>query len=451
MRVLHVPFTYFPDPVGGTEVYVRQLARALVRHGIESEVAAPCDGEDAKYEIDGVPVYRYAVGGAGTVEEIYGDGSAEAATAFARVLRQSRPDVVHLHAFTRGVSLGVARVALDAGCRLIYTYHTVTASCLRGDLLLHGVNVCDGEMIVARCVSCVLGDLGLPTPGRQLLARVGPSASRSMGSVLPRGPAATAIRMPELVALRHGSFRRLVEGAERVVAVSAWVRALLLRNGVPEGKLVLSRHGTTAAPLPRRGRTGPALPLRLAMLGRLDPSKGIHILLEALRADPGLPVHIDVYAVQQAGTGAYEARIRAMVAAEPRVRLLPPVPSDDVVPMLAEYDLVAVPSEGMETGPLTVLEAFAAGIPAIGSRLGGIAELVRDGVDGLLVPRRSPAAWLAALRRLVHEPDLLPALCAGISVPRSMDLVGADMAAVYLADGSIDVAAAAPFAEQAPR
>ena len=53
---------------------------------------------------------------------------------------------------------------------------------------------------------------------------------------------------------------------------------------------------------------------------------------------------------------------------------------------LSRIDVLAVPSQWLETGPLVVLEAFAAGTPVIGSDLGGIRELVSDGRDGLLVP-----------------------------------------------------------------
>ena len=438
MKILHVPFTYFPDPIGGTEVYVRQLARALGARGVSSEIAAPTEGENARYEIDGRPVHRYHVGTEGTLEEIYGDGSALAARSFQAVLERSRPDLVHLHAFTRGVSRDVARVARRAGCRVVFTYHTVSASCLRGDLLYEGRTACDGLLMVARCAACVLGQRGLPAPADDLLGRMPVSLSHALGRVLPRASMTTALRMPELVSLRHRSFRELIAEVEYIVAVSGWVRALLVRNGVPASKLVLSRHGTTAEPVRRDGPRPRVLPVRVAMLGRLEPSKGAHVLLEALALDPSLPIALDLFAVEESRGAEYATRIRGMVSRETRARLLPSIPPDDVVSTLAGYDLVAAPSQGMETGPLTVLEAFAAGIPVIGSRLGGIAELVRDGVDGLLVPHAEPRKWLDALRRLAFDAGLLDGLRAGIVAPRTMDAVAAEMIALY---DSGDVAA----------
>ena len=78
--------------------------------------------------------------------------------------------------------------------------------------------------------------------------------------------------------------------------------------------------------------------------------------------------------------------------------------------LLRQYDLLAVPSRTFETGPLVVLEAFAAGVPVIGSNLGGVNELVRHEVNGLLVEPPALSGWVSALRRCVEEPDLLPRL-----------------------------------------
>jgi len=107
------------------------------------------------------------------------------------------------------------------------------------------------------------------------------------------------------------------------------------------------------------------------------------------------------------------------MSGEPRIRMFAPIPSDQVVQRLAEYDFIVVPSQWLETGPLVVLEAFAARTPVIGSKLGGIAELVTQEGDGLLVePANSPAAWAESLLRICSNPWLLPRLRSAIRPPR---------------------------------
>jgi len=78
-----------------------------------------------------------------------------------------------------------------------------------------------------------------------------------------------------------------------------------------------------------------------------------------------------------------------------------------------------------------VLEAFAAGIPVVGTNLGSIAELVEHGVNGLLVEPGSAHAWAEALRRLSQDPDLIATLRSGIRPPRTMNDAAIELKAVY--------------------
>ena len=155
-------------------------------------------------------------------------------------------------------------------------------------------------------------------------------------------------------------------------------------------------------------------------------------MVRAVRAVPELNLSLDIYGIAQGAAGeAYAVSLRELAGRDPRITFRPPVSASQVVETLRSYDLLAVPSQWLETGPMVVLEAFAAGVPVLGSRLGGLAELVRDEVDGVLVPAAEGAAWSAALRRLSAEPDLLTHLRRGIKPPRTMYAAAEEMAALY--------------------
>jgi len=98
---------------------------------------------------------------------------------------------------------------------------------------------------------------------------------------------------------------------------------------------------------------------------------------------------------------------------------------------MREYHAVTVPSQCLETGPLVILEAFAAGVPVIGSKLGGIAELVTDRVNGLLLEPYSIEAWRNAFENLCRNSHQVNALRAGIRPPRRMADVAVDMRILY--------------------
>lgn len=454
LTVLQIPFTYHPDPMGGTEVYAEALADRLKAHDIQSVVVAPGEA-NAATECRGLRVRRYALGAQVTdLGELFGEGDVTAAANFERVLDEERPDLVHLHAQTRGVSLRCLRAARRRRIPVVYTYHTPTATCQRGTLLRWGTEICEGVMQARDCTACALHGKGLPRPGAALLAALPEAVSALPGRAGLRGGLWTAVRMRELVALRQRCARAFLAEADHVVAVCEWVRAVLLRNGVPPDKITLSRQGLcqedTKAERGKLKAEGSEQKLdvsafnvqpsafreakvfRVAFLGRLDPTKGVDVLVRAVRAAADLRIAVDIFGVAQgAAGGRYAEQLRAMAADDARITFQAPVPASEVVARLRDYDLLAVPSQWLETGPLVVLEAFAAGVPVLGSRLGGIAELVREDVDGILVEPASVAAWTAALRTLATEPDRLACLRTGIRPPRTMTTVAAEMAALY--------------------
>lgn len=433
MKVLHVPFTYFPDPVGGTEVFVADLARSLEAWGVESIVAAPAQrGVPARYEHDGVAVHRFPTTPHLRVDEVYRGDDAVALAALRSVLDQVEPDVLHLHAFTSAASAGLMALAKRRGAATVFTYHTPTASCVRGTLMRFGTAVCDGALDAARCAACLLEGRGVPAAAATLVGRLSPRVSATIGRAVPPGRVATALRARELTAARHADFRRLLAEADAVVAVCEWVRALLLRSGARPDRLYLSRQGTTLRPTAGDCRERPRPPVRLAFVGRLAPTKGLHVVIAALARARALPLALDVFGIAQDESDArYRGSLDRLAAGDPRIAFRPALRHDDVAPTLSAYDAVVVPSQWLETGPLAVLEAFAAGVPVIGSELGGIAELVSHGIDGWLVEHGEPRAWLDCLTMLVEAPGLLERLRAGIRPPRTMDDAAADMVALY--------------------
>jgi glycosyltransferase involved in cell wall biosynthesis len=242
--------------------------------------------------------------------------------------------------------------------------------------------------------------------------------------------------MTELVALRQTSFRSLVAEVDHIVAMCQWVKDLLMRNGVPADRITMSRQGlwqcehSDAAPSNRIRRNGSAL--KIMFVGRLDPTKGAHVLIDALKAAPGLAVTLDIYGVTQGEAGAgYLGRLKQLAEHDGRITFRDSIPSAEVVTRMRDYDALAVPSQWLETGPMVVMEAFAARLPVIGSNLGGIAELVTHGVDGLLVEPRCVDSWRRALEMLCEDRSLLTKLRDGIRAPRSIADVAGEMSALY--------------------
>ena len=435
-EVLHVPYTYFPDAVGGTEIYVAGLAEALRPFGVHSAIAAPGDVDDS-YLHDDLPIFRFATERGADLERAYGAPDPRAAQSFMALIARLRPRIVHLHACTAAVSVRLVDAAHAAGGKVVLTYHTPTVSCARGTMMWMGRAPCDGKLDRYRCTRCALAQHGVPPVLRGAIARTPQAIGDALGRAGLAGGAFTALRLASLIGAGHRRFAELARKVDRIVAPCRWVCEVLRRNGVPEEKLVLCRQGLSrhpgrqALPRPNLASRAAGRVLRLGYFGRLDPTKGVDIVVDALRRAPNAAVRLEIYGIRQPGCEAYAATLEHAAAKDPRIVFLPALPPEAVGETMRRCDLVVVPSRGLETGPLVVLEAFAAGTPVLGTRLGGIAELVSDRVDGVLIPPEDPGAWASAIAALAAAPERVARLRAGIIPPRTLDDVARDMAGLY--------------------
>ena len=439
-QVVHIPFGYLPDTLGGTEIYVAGLVNELAQLGVSSVVVAP--GQSAEYVHDAARVLRIPPSPALSQEALYGEGDTGAAARFGTALDSVKPQLVHFHAFTSTASLLAMKECARRRIPTLMTYHTPTVTCLRGTMLHWGKTPCDGVMVVTRCASCALEGLGLPKSLALLAAHTPLPLSRFFAKAL-RSKATTVLGIRWLTSIRHRAVRSAFDLCEYVVSPCNWVSQVLMRNGVPTTKIVLSRQGLSRSES-RTSAEPPSLDvsddaqkqvsanaaLKLIFLGRIHPTKGLHTLLRALAMRPALAVSLSIYSVKNTGD-AYFDEISALVARDARVVLKAALANADVVATMREYDLAVVPSEWLETGPLVIYEAFAAGVPVLGSNLGGIAELVSDGQNGRLLPCGDVTAWANAIGEIADNPELIKHWRQNLPPLRTMHEVALDMRSVY--------------------
>jgi glycosyltransferase involved in cell wall biosynthesis len=144
-----------------------------------------------------------------------------------------------------------------------------------------------------------------------------------------------------------------------------------------------------------------------------------------LRAE-SRPVGLHIYGgleAKQAYAQNYINRLRQLAGDDARIHFEGRFENARVAEILSGLDVTVTPSTWYENSPLAILESRAAGTPVVTAALGGMAELVRDGVDGLHFRPGDAADLARQLQRLLDEPDLLPRLRAGVArnVPRSIE------------------------------
>jgi glycosyltransferase involved in cell wall biosynthesis len=210
------------------------------------------------------------------------------------------------------------------------------------------------------------------------------------------GVRGTAYRRARDLELRH---------AFHVFCPSAWLRDLAISWGLDPRRVgVLPNPTPPAADLRPREELKRELSLNgatLAFAGRLTAQKSLEVALEALADADGVQLVI-------AGDGGERARLERRareLGLESRVRFLGAQPRARVVELMHAADATIL-SSSWENFPHTVVESLAAGTPVVATATGGVAEVVEDGVNGLLVPAGDPAALAGAIRRYFEDATL---------------------------------------------
>jgi glycosyltransferase involved in cell wall biosynthesis len=144
---------------------------------------------------------------------------------------------------------------------------------------------------------------------------------------------------------------------------------------------------------PTKRRTGSSGPL--LFLGRIAPEKGLETIVRSLPRALELVV---------AGDGSDRPRLERQVGGK-RITFLGQADTSDVPDLLRAACAVVVPSRWYEGQPRVILEAFAAGVPVLASRIGGLPELIEEGVNGHLVDPADERGWRDAMDSVADEEE----------------------------------------------
>jgi glycosyltransferase involved in cell wall biosynthesis len=286
-----------------------------------------------------------------------------AARCFERLLADFKPDVVHIHGIHRQLSPSILLVARRRGVPVVQTLHDAHHVC-PADVLLRG-----------GCVACEPRSCGVYdyTPAiRYRCVR---------GSL-----AATGLSAAET------AFQRLTHAYERTVTrfvtPSAYLGGVMSEGGWTSVPIDVVPNGVPVPAQVSRADEGFFL-----VAGRLSAEKRVDIALEAAR---GVGARVVV-----AGEGPESAALRERY---PEAEFVGHVDASRVADLLGRCRAAVMTSIWPENAPMSVLEAMAAGCPVIASRIGGIPEIVEDGVTGILAPAGDVAAVADAMRALASDP-----------------------------------------------
>jgi glycosyltransferase involved in cell wall biosynthesis len=375
MKIVFANAMYAPDIGGGAEVMLQVMVEGAARAGHEVSVLTAHGGAaDVTDEVNGIAVHRLKLRNVHWPHSSGHQGAMPRAVWHAldrsnpfmsgpagRRLRELSPQLIVSHNLS-GLSLGVWAEAVSLGIPVVHVLHDYHLLCPRSTRFRKGRN-CE-----AVCASCQVF----------------------------RGP-----------------HRQASRGVQAVVGVSQAILDTHLQAGLFDGvprQLVIGNARQQPEPAARPPRDGQR-PVVLGYIGGLTDVKGVRPLIEALKH---WAVSLPPFELLVAGRGepAFEAELRQLASGAP-IRFLGHV---SPFAFFAQIDVAIAPSVWHDPLPGVVYEAIGQNVPVIGSRRGGIPEIIQEGVNGHVYDPDDPEQLRAILQRVLSRTDEL----AGPSHGRSL-------------------------------
>jgi glycosyltransferase involved in cell wall biosynthesis len=413
LRILVVVHQFLPADSAGTEVYAYTLAKALRLRGHELFLYYTTrDPARPQYALrrgtyDGLPFHEVVHNHAfPDFRSVYKDAAMEAH--LRTVLDETRPDVVHVQHLHLH-SIGYLGICKQRGLPIVFTLAEYLLICLRSWLVTPDFTLCAGPAPekCARCASRV------SPPVRPLGVRAGQrySLRRFLDKLRRRLRPSSMIPAVEL---RRREIEAELGCVDVFVAPSRVLAERFVATGmVARERIACSDYGFDPAPfaacLPRDRGDGT---LRVGFIGSIAEQKGVHLLVEAFNELPEQGVECRIHG-GLTGFPEYVDEVRAR-RAHVGVRFLGRYDNTKIAEVLRGLDVLVIPSRWFENSPLTIHEAFMAGVPVITGDRGGMAELVEHERSGLHFKVGDASDLRRQIERLMKEPELLERIRAGI-------------------------------------
>lgn len=371
MKICIITNTFSSDLIGGSNIYTSVIARELHNRNHEVVViAASTDKKDSIKLKGGIKIQYFHPANVSTSSEIGKESilkqglwtildiyNHHSYIKLIKILKEENPDIVHLH-----TPLDITLSAFDAVKRLnlplIFTAHDYILLCRRVALLHKSGEICTNKNINKLC---------------------------KLYRILTKkivGNKADVVIFPSEFILRMFRDNGFFQKTKKVILPHP-----IQLNNINTGKdnAVISKPN-----------------LNILYVGSLTRHKGIQILIEALKRIKNDNVRLAIV-----GSGRYKNKLENMANPDKRIAFYGKICNDDIESCYNKSDVLVVPSVCLEVFGIVILEAFRAGIPVIASRIGGIAEVVKNNYNGFLFESGDINQLKQILENLLENPEVL--------------------------------------------
>jgi glycosyltransferase involved in cell wall biosynthesis len=438
VKIAFVLKYFLPEKTAGTEVYAAALCHELIKLNVEVLIIKPSVGLNDFYQYyhENIRVVEYPESDSIDKELQTGRRTPEGLNFFKTLLLSEKPDIVHFHEITgsNGITIHHLRSTKELRIPFFMTLHLIGYTCQTGMLKFKDRKECDGVVNTYRCSVCTLHKKGFVYGSAEILSLVGQWIQNNKINISALPAKLSGVMSYPLYMQNHfEGLKYIFSESEKVFLLSSWFKELLLANKFPKDKMVLlpkALPGETVHRKKQFRKRKENEAIKFVYLGRISRIKGLLILLKSLKIIQTSNWSLDIYG-QITEDDYYIECNKIVQELNGSVNWKGIIRPSDVVNILQQYDALIFPTIIQEMVGLVVQEAFAAGIPVIGSNAKGIAEQVTDRVDGLLFKAGDVQSLKQILNEVISNVSLLPQLAANIKTPGLFNEVAAEALKIY--------------------
>jgi len=374
MKICFISNLYPPFMLGGAEIVVENIANNLVNDGNEVLVITTSPEKEYKEKRDGINIYRVSPF---NLYSTYNHQEKPALmkplwhlldiwnlssySVVKKILKNEKPDIVHIHNF-KGLSISVFHAVKDMDIPLVFTAHDGSLICPRANLLRANQEACTD-------------------PGK--------------------------------ICLLYGRLNRKM--------IDSYVDWFIAPSNFLINKLksynFFTNTRTTKIPLgisiegQRSEKTYDTIDF--SYMGNLSKSKGVHILINAFKNLDYKKARLNIY-----GKGIDEAEFKENSQSDSRIIFHGFLKGNDLLESYKKANVTVLPSICYDNSPMMVYESLVSGTPVIASNIGGIPELIEDGLNGFLFSPGDQKELTTIFEKIVEDPSKLMKMekCASDSV-----------------------------------
>ena len=230
---------------------------------------------------------------------------------------------------------------------------------------------------------------------------------------------------------RNKYMQNLLNDIDILISPSRFLRDQYVKFGVPSKNIIVSDYGmdTDSVTKIKRRSSGK---ISFGFLGTFMPSKGLHVLVEAFKNIPSQKAVLKIYGyAPNQYHYDYLQLIKSKIDGKENIELMGRYSVSQIPTILRSIDVLVIPSIWWENSPLTIHEAFMAGIPVITSNIGGMAELVSDGINGLHFAVEDDQDLYQKLATFIEKPELVESMSINTPAIKSISANVKELIEIY--------------------